>query len=194
MYIEEKEVMVIKEGESYKKIEVTPLYTRLFGESKNANVYLGILNINRKIIPRYRDCLLIKIGDEFRFLIYTRTGGSNRVVYDSENTDNLKGPWNSCLRGHEYYLSDEDCRRDSTYANFYFKIPSDYLDYVIENFSDKSDKIPSERWDYFFKVEMKNLKQNDPKFKEIVEKLSPYASKNLEFKTDNEVCKKFRDI
>lgn len=43
-----------------------------------------------------------------------------------------KGPWNDDLRANQYYISDEDDDFDSTYANFWFKIPQHLLDQVKE--------------------------------------------------------------
>ncbi len=193
----EKEVMVIKEGNSFKKIEVMPLYTRLFGESEHANTYLAILGVHRASIPRFRDCLLINKNNELQILIYTRTGGTNRKQYDACNKDNLEGPWNLILREHPNYLKDEDCPQDATYANFYFKIPADALSFMKHK---EPDTFPADKWKTFFEcgglgsLDVTDKKHDD--LREVFNYINNNNNNNIKvtFKADNEVCSKFRNM
>lgn len=92
------------------------LYNMLFGEDKNAGRFLEMLDLERDMFQRYRDCYLN--GDGTRIIVLTRIGGSNRPSYD-EVFDNI--------HTHPCFLSDYDDPKDETYCYFEFKVPEKYL-------------------------------------------------------------------
>ncbi len=113
------------------------LYNMLFGVNPAAQVILAILGLKPTDIPRFRDCYVE--NDEtagYRICVHTRTGGGNRDYYEDEATcrdsypeyfeagkEAPAGPWNAGLRANPHYISDADDSFDSTYANFYFRLP-----------------------------------------------------------------------
>lgn len=92
------------------------LYNVLFGEDKNAGRFLEMLDLERDIFQRYRDCYLN--GDGTRIIVLTRIGGSYRPSYD-EVFD--------IIHNHPCFLSDYDDPKDETYCYFEFKVPEKYL-------------------------------------------------------------------
>ena len=92
------------------------LYNMLFGEDKNAGRFLEMLNLERDMFQRYRDCYLN--GDGTRIIVLTRIGGNYRPNYDAV-FDNI--------HNHPYFLSDYDEPKDETYCYFEFKVPEKYL-------------------------------------------------------------------
>jgi hypothetical protein len=136
------------------------LYHMLFGVNNTAPVLLAILGLTKKDVPRFRDCYI----DGDRIVIHTRTGGGNRDYYDSEQSCRVNypecfdgkedpiGPWNSTLTANAYYLYDVDDDFDSTYADFYFKIPEEYAE-DLKALAERSEMLkPSEKWQALFKT------------------------------------------
>lgn len=143
------------------------LYNSLFGSNENAGILLELLQINPANIPRFRDCYFD--NDKNRIVIHTRTGGGNRDYYENiescksnypeyfGNGDDPKGPWNDDLRSHPLYDRDEDSSFDSTYADFYFKLPTE-IDEEIKKYLDESSQClkPTEKWEKLFEILGKN--------------------------------------
>ena len=135
------------------------LYNNIFGLGNSASCLLIILGLDMNDIPRFRDCYYDT--EKELICIYTRTGGGNRDFYENEETcrDNYpeyflgeeehpNGPWNDDLRKHELFQSDKDSSYDSTYANFYFKVPEKFL----EQFKNLPESLtPEEKWEQLFK-------------------------------------------
>ena len=69
---------------------------------------LNLIGLTESDVNRYRGCNKIKN----RIVVYARTGGNNREDYPNDR-----------LTNNPYYLYDEDDSFDSTYANYYFRIP-----------------------------------------------------------------------
>lgn len=92
------------------------LYNMLFGEDKNASKFLEMLDLERDMFQRYRDCYLN--GDGTRIIVLTRIGGINRLSYD--DVFNI-------MRIHPNFLSDYDDHKDETYCYFEFRVPEKYL-------------------------------------------------------------------
>jgi hypothetical protein len=90
------------------------LYHVVFGTNTLAKPFLEILKIDPRIVPRFRDCFLYHDGQSI--VIYTRTGGGNRIEFKNENQNMRKWPG---------YLRDEDDSFDTTYALFHFAIPDE---------------------------------------------------------------------
>ena len=131
------------------------LYNILFGQNADAGHLLRLLETSESKVPRFRDCY----WDGDYIVIYTRTGGGNRDYYESEEAcrenyaeyfngaDGPSGPWNSDLRSLPGFSHDEDDECDKTYASFYFKPPSKYLD-ALSAFP--PDATPAEKWQALF--------------------------------------------
>lgn len=73
---------------------------------------LKAIGLTEQDIPRFRGAGI----DNGKICVHTRTGGGNREGYEEENDQLTLNP---------FYLYDEDDDFDSTYANFWFKIPED---------------------------------------------------------------------
>lgn len=88
------------------------LYNLLFGKNPNTELVLALIGLKECDIERFRDCGID--FDNKQIWVHTRTGGGNRESYP-----------NGILTGNPYYLGDEDCEGDSTYANYYFRFPDE---------------------------------------------------------------------
>ena len=124
----------------------------LFGVDINSKLFLDILKIDKESIPRFRNCFLSERDGELTIVIHTRTGGGNREYYDEPNVENNEGPWNSDLRKNPNYLYDEDDAFDSTYADFYFSIPSEVKEKLQEIHKESPALTPSEQWKILFEA------------------------------------------
>lgn len=101
-------------------ITISPsLYGLLQGENPIADKLLGILNLQREEIPRYRDISLNEDGSEI--VVRTRTGGGNREDYEVKNDQ---------LCAHQLYIRDEDDDFDCTYAYFHFRVPNELKEWT----------------------------------------------------------------
>ncbi|MDH5451743.1 MAG: hypothetical protein OEX14_00170 [Paracoccaceae bacterium] len=155
------------------------MYNQLFGISPAASYLLEVLGTSPDKIPRFRDCWFDKKSDPPRIVIYTRTGGTNRLYYDSidfcaenfpEDVAAIQaavpptGPWNSDLRALPGYLDDKDDAFDSTYAYFYFSVPDDMPVASISLLSDELDPGPrgGEAWEVLLKKMDDPDEQDDP--------------------------------
>jgi|SRR5271154_5135714 len=142
-------------------------YNLFLGEDFCSDLLLNILNIPKDSIPRYRDAYL----NGENIVIYTRTGGGNRLYYDSldsckknypeyfngqyEKPGNPpeipKGPWNEFLRDHPCYLFDKDDELDCTYAKFHFKYPEEYIIPLKELEKEYKSLEPEEKFNKLMK-------------------------------------------
>jgi len=118
----------------------------LFGVNPLAGTVLSALNFSQDQIPRLRDAYFD--AEENQLVIYTRTGGGNREVYEEFNDENEDGPWNSTMQEHPNFIRDEDDDFDCTYAYFYFSIPESFAP-LFKTFKDLGagkDANPTERF------------------------------------------------
>ncbi len=130
------------------------LYNMLFGVNDCAGALLLSLGLDHNDVPRFRDCFL----QGLEIVIHTRTGGGNRLYYESLascqeeypeyflDAEPPTGPWNDDLRKHPCYLRDEDDSYDCTYANFYFSFPKEFEEKLMLLAKDNQTPMPSERW------------------------------------------------
>lgn len=130
------------------------LYNMLFGENPFADVLLGVLDLNKKDVGRFRN---IYVNNQEEICVYTRNGGGNRQHWSYDLAKNKEGGDDcSCpgciithrLPKHPLYLRDEDDNFDNTYATIYFRIPDD-LKEVLSRISE--DQTPEEKWKTFIK-------------------------------------------
>lgn len=93
------------------------LYNALFGVNPLATLLLGMLNLDRGEVGRFRDCFLTKGDDgQPRIVIYTRNGGGNREEYQGVL---------DTLSKHPCWVRDYDDDFDSTYASIEFRVPEE---------------------------------------------------------------------
>ena len=104
------------------------LYNLLFGENKDTNVLLGVIELTKQDFSRFRDIFLNKEGT--KIIVLTRLGGGNRKEYKERI---------EILRRNKYYIRDYDDDYDNTYAYFEFKIQDKYLD-MCKNIAPKEDR------------------------------------------------------
>ena len=105
------------------------LYSRLFGENKEAHVLLGFVGLNKGIFMRYRDVYLNKKGT--KVIVISRTGGDNRKDYRQSFINIRKNP---------NYIRDYDDEFDKTYCYFEFKVPDEFK-YTAMQMAPKEDRI-----------------------------------------------------
>ncbi len=125
----------------------------VFGESKQADILLAVLDLTRGDLYRYRDCYLT---DDGRIAVYTRGGGNNRDCYCWQYADHELAPGehlDGCavvaqrkMEMHPLYLYSEDDDCDSTYATFYYRVPDDAAEKVA-GMVPEQDR--DERWQEF---------------------------------------------
>ena len=87
------------------------MYTALMGENPAAEELLKILGLDKRGIPRYRDCWVSQ--DRTSIHLLTRTGGRNRNEYLDENDR---------LRRVEGFLLDYDDEADPTFLHFVYEL------------------------------------------------------------------------
>lgn len=79
---------------------------------------------------RYRDGFVEERDGDVILRLHTRSGGGNRECYcDDTSQGHDRGciaTGNDWMEAHPWYLSDEDDDFDSTYADYYFKMPADH--------------------------------------------------------------------
>ena len=83
-------------------------YRKFKEENMNETEILKLIGLTEGDVNRYRGCDII----ENKIVVYARIGGNNRKHYSDYG-----------LTNNPYYLYDEDDSFDSTYANYYFRIP-----------------------------------------------------------------------
>lgn len=93
------------------------LYNMLHGVTQATFFFLPMLGKHPDEYPRFRDCFL---KDEEHpeydnhIHVYTRTGGGNREVYETENEE---------MRSMKGFVADFDDSFDGTFASWIFKVP-----------------------------------------------------------------------
>lgn len=141
------------------------LYNVLFGENEHADQLLDILDLDRSMFGRYRDCFPNDIGT--KIIVLTRCGGGNRseyeIVFDT-------------MRKHPQYLGDYDDPTDETYCYFEFQVPVLYLPQTRPISTGKRPLTVSEKMEQ----EMKLLDNNDPEALARAEKIAKSMQKQID--------------
>jgi len=102
------------------------LYNVMFGNHPEA--YLGTQLLashaeGRQFpIARLRDIIFEQHPEGRLMRVHTRLGGGNRPDYADAIATLMRHPW---------YLRDNDCDHDYTYADFYFRPPDKVADAVV---------------------------------------------------------------
>lgn len=128
------------------------LYNLIFGVNPIADFLLGILNLTREDMGRFRDAFV----SENEIAVYTRNGGGNRDDYADVF---------GVLSLHPNYLRDEDDDFDCTYATIYFSIPEDWK--IILKAMDDGTFNPDDRWN----KAIEDLKAGNRQ--DVVKKMAP---------------------
>ena len=126
------------------------LYNMILGHDPMTPVLLTILRLRPEQIPRFRDCWW---NGEYIVLL-TRTGGGNRSEYEFENHALTQWP---------NYVRNMDSAMDSTYAEFYFRMP-DNMQWVVPQLT-VQPKTMDERLEETLAAMRDPSKTNDPKIR-----------------------------
>lgn len=97
------------------------LYNQLMSANPIGAALLAVINLHPAMIARLRDVSIWDEGESI--LVFTRTGGGNREEYAEQN---------AALQRHPLYKRDVDSTGDSTYAEFYFKVPEEFQHKIKE--------------------------------------------------------------
>jgi hypothetical protein len=143
------------------------MYGLIFGQNPASDFLLGILNLTKEDVGRFRDCFVTEDGSQIA--VYTRNGGGNREHWsdDKEAGESCHCPGCTIeyhLPKHPLYVRDEDDDFDRTYATVYFRVP-DEAKALVKDLAEKRD--PNALW---LKT-LDDLKQG--KRPDIVEKMRP---------------------
>lgn len=112
-------------------------YNMLFGENGSQKDFLfGLLEKEPGEFGRYRDIYVT----EDHIVVHTRNGGGNREDYGHVFDE---------MSNHPLYAYDEDDDFDCTYANIYFRHPSEYEEVLKE--MAKGTITPAEKWQILLK-------------------------------------------
>lgn len=100
---------------------VRGLYNMIHGENKYSDVIMGLIDVPKGMLLRYRD-VYVKDG---KAIVYTRNGGSNR---DSADIKDVMEE----ITHHSLYVEDYDDKHDNTYAYIVFNVPDEFKDLAKE--------------------------------------------------------------
>lgn len=136
------------------------LYNAIHGVNPLAGLLLGFLDLDAAQVPRFRDVYITPDG---LIAVHTRTGGGNRLFYESEercreeypeafdgSQEAPSGPWNDDLRKVAGFSHDEDDEFDATYATFFFKPETDIAPFIEEIQRVMGSETPAEKWQKLF--------------------------------------------
>ena len=113
------------------------LYNLLHGKNPSTQPLLDILGYTEGDFGRFRS---VYVENSF-IVVHTRCGGGNREDYEDVF---------SMASDHSWYVRDEDCDFDSTYADIYFKIPEGEIQSFVAMLD--QGKNPGTQWTETFKA------------------------------------------
>lgn len=124
------------------------MYNMIFGQNPISDFLLGLLNLTRENVGRFRDVFV----EQDRIAVYTRNGGGNREHRCNTYSESREGkacPCPGCiisyrLPGHPLYIEDRDDEFDRTYATIYFRFPEEHKDLLLKLVTGKFE--PDKRW------------------------------------------------
>jgi hypothetical protein len=124
------------------------MYGLVHGENAAADFLLGILNLTKGDVGRFRDAWVNKAGETYEIAIYTRNGGGNRDHYDDDIQAGDGCHCTGCtieyqLPVHPLYLRDEDDDFDCTYATVFFRVPAEVIS-LVSDLAENRD--PGAKW------------------------------------------------
>lgn len=141
------------------------LYNMLFGENSHASELLDILDLDRAMFGRYRDCFLNSDGRII--IVLTRCGGPNRQDFDDVFVR---------MRKHDRFIEDSDDPSDETYCYFTFEVPVLYLTQTRPLATGKPFKTIGQKFD----EEAKLLDKGDKGATERANKIAASMQKQIE--------------
>ena len=141
------------------------LYNMLFGENDHASKLLDILDLDRDMFGRYRDCFLNDDGTII--FVLTRCGGVNRNDYDEML---------SKIRKHDNYMLDFDDPTDETYCYIQFEVP------VLFRLQTRplATGEPFKTIGYKFQEESKLMEKGDPGAVERANRIAQSMEKQID--------------
>lgn len=109
------------------------LYNMVFGMNPDSDKLLAILGKTAGDFGRFRN---VYVSDGY-IVVHTRCGGGNRDDYEDVFDEMAEHPW---------FSHESDCDFDYTYADFFFKLPSeDQLLVALQDINHGSK--PGDQWD-----------------------------------------------
>lgn len=90
-------------------------YNMLFGKNAMTDLLLAVIGFKEVDVERFRDVHFSDDESGVRIGVYARTGGGNRSDYPQ-----------LALYRSPLFLTTEDGEYDSTYASFFFRVPSEF--------------------------------------------------------------------
>jgi hypothetical protein len=143
------------------------LYNTLFGVNPAAETLLNILLLHASDVPRFRDCFLR--GNAI--VIYTRTGGANRVAYEDQVAK---------LRAMPGFLTEHDDSFDSTFACFAYAIPPQYAKLCEVLRMRGAGRDPAVEWPRLLGKLKDPAMKDDPEVVAVIERMRPTMEKIAE--------------
>lgn len=137
---------------------------------------LDALGLKETEIERFRGCGV----DDGKIIIHCRTGGGNREYYP-----------NNALVSNKYYLYDKDDDWDSTYADYYFRIPEEQEKELLKT-EDKVAKAALGDTSLYIDAVIGGKKEAQDKIKSRIDKAVEESSQPLDCKLIGE-AKDFRE-
>lgn len=145
------------------------LYNIIFGEFEHADKLLDILDLDKAMFGRYRDCF--PNNDGTRIIVLTRCGGGNRKDFEIVFTE---------MRKHPQYLGDYDDPTDETYCYFEFEVPVLYLPQT----KPLADGEPVLTIGAKFEIEKNLLDKNDPGAMKRADKIAKSMQSQIDANPD----------
>ncbi|MBW1812147.1 MAG: hypothetical protein JRJ39_00365 [Deltaproteobacteria bacterium] len=141
------------------------MYNMMFGVNQFAPLLVGMIGLDHKNVPRFRDAYIGERdidGDPLAkvIVIHTRTGGGNREAYQELN-ETLK---------NEHYIFDRDDDFDSTYADWFYRVPEKWKDFIEAISSVGDHRPPKEKWQSLFN----KIKENKVEDQEVLRAMEAF--------------------
>lgn len=106
------------------------LYNMIMGENPAASDLLELLGLDKRGIPRYRDCWMTA---DWRLIhLLTRTGGPNRRVYADAIAELRKLPG---------YVTDYDDDFDPTFMHFTYTVLPQHMGAIAANDTERGPAV-----------------------------------------------------
>jgi hypothetical protein len=156
------------------------LYNLLHGVNPFSALYLAMIGLKIEDVPRFRDVYLDGEPGARRIGVHTRMGGGNRGHWDvvKEYEPGPDCPCPGCraqhvLARHPLYLYDRDDEFDSTYADYFFRVPDAFAETVEELVGlGGQTNPPAEAWERLFK-KLRDGDPDDPEVKHAASVMEP---------------------
>ncbi len=126
------------------------LYNLLFGANPYCALYLAMLGLEEREIPRFRDCSARLIDGKPHIVLLTRTGGPYRESDLTIPVEEAYSTFHHLLTLLPGYVGTKDQDVDWTYAEFYFSVPDEHLDAVNQLLQIGGTDQGEDKWQNLF--------------------------------------------